>query len=102
MSKSVKSSPEKLLKKHQQLNQTDGLKVLSHVQRDLNDDGWILHTLMCEGIDAPFKFKRQKKYQSLKGQRVNLSYYRSEESVAGFAIEVMKVVRVKISWANNF
>ncbi len=90
-----KSNPEKLLKKHHKLNHTDTLKVISHVQRE--KDEWILHTLMVEGVDAPFKFKRKAHYKSLKGQRVNMTYYRDEDIVAGMAMEVMKVVRVKIS-----
>ncbi len=91
----MKSDPKKLLKKHEQLNQRDALKVESHVQREKDD--WVLHTLMCEGIEVPFKFKRQQKYKSLKGQRVNLTYYRDEETIAGFSMEVMRVVRIKIS-----
>lgn len=87
---------KKLLHKHQQLNQLDSVKVTSHVQRKLGDD-WILNTLMLEGYEVPFKYKRKKKYQSLEGQRVNLTYYATEESVAGMAFEIMKVVRVKIA-----
>lgn len=89
------SSPEKLLKKHQQLNHTDTLKICSHVQRDQEE--WVLHTLMVEGIEAPFKFKRKQNYKSLIGQRVNMTYYRDEESIAGLPMEVMRVVRIKIS-----
>lgn len=89
------SYPEKLIKKHQQLNHTDTLKVCSHVQRKKDD--WILHTLMVEGVAAPFKFKRKERYKSLKGQRVNMTYYRTSEIIAGMEIEFMKVVRIKIS-----
>jgi len=91
----VKSDPKKLLKKHEQLNQSDALKVVSHVQRESGE--WVLHTLMLEGFDVPFKFKRKQRYKSLKGQRVNLTYYRGEETIAGMAMEVMNVVRIKIS-----
>ena len=90
-----KPTPEKLLKKHQQLNHTDTLKVKSHMQREKG--GWVLHTLMVEGVDAPFKFKRKEKYKSLQGQRVNMTYYREIETVAGFELEIMKVVRIKVS-----
>ncbi|MCK5880580.1 MAG: hypothetical protein KAG18_01820 [Sinobacterium sp.] len=90
-----KTTPEKLLKKHQQLNHTDTLKISSHVQREKSD--WVLHTLMVDGVDAPFKFKRKEKYKSLKGQRVNMTYYRDVDIVAGMEMEVMKVVRIKIS-----
>ncbi len=89
------NTPEKLTKKHQKLIHTDGLKVTSHVQREKDD--WFLNTLMLEGISAPFKYKRKKLYQNLKGQRVNLTYYREIENVAGFELEVMNVVRIKIS-----
>lgn len=86
------TDPKKLLKKHDKLIHSEGLKVVSHVQRKQQE--WILHTLMCEGVDVPFKFKRPKKYQNLKGARVNLSYYPSIETVAGIEMEIMKVVRI--------
>ncbi|KXI22239.1 hypothetical protein [Photobacterium sanguinicancri] len=89
----MKSPVDKLLNKHDNLIHSDGKKVQSHTQRD--DGEWILHTIMIEGCDAPFKFRRTKKYKSLKGQQVNLTYYPDSESVAGFEIEVMRVVRIK-------
>ena len=92
---SFKNTPEKLTKKHQQLIHSDMLKVISHVQREKND--WHINTLMIEGISAPFKYKRKQPYKNLKGQRVNLTYYRDSENVAGFELEVMSVVRIKIS-----
>ncbi|MCV2404120.1 hypothetical protein OFY17_14740 [Marinomonas sp. C2222] len=91
----MKSDPESLLKNHRELIHSDALKVKSHVQRSQED--WILHTLMIEGYDVPFRFKRQGKYRTLKGARVNLTYYPTEEMVAGIPVEVMKVVRVKRS-----
>lgn len=91
----MRSEPDKLLKKHQQLIQTDHQKVSSHVQRE--KDGWILHTLMIEGCDVPFKFKRIQKYKSLKGQRVNLTYYAAVETVAGLEMDIFNVVRIKVS-----
>ena len=69
------------------------MKVVSHVQREQGD--WILHTLMVEGCDTPFKFKRKGNYQNLKGARVNLTYYTEQETVAGMSFEVMKVIRIK-------
>ncbi|MGF1684360.1 hypothetical protein [Photobacterium minamisatsumaniensis] len=90
----MKSDVDKLLNNHRDLVHSEGVKVVSHTQRE--DADWILHTLMLEGIDVPFKFKRQKKYKSLKGAKVNLTYYPAIETVAGFEIEVMKVVRVKL------
>ena len=50
----MKTEPEKLLKKHQQLVHSDMLKVTSHVQRTEGD--WIVNTLMIEGCSAPFRF----------------------------------------------
>lgn len=91
----MKTPANKLLKKHQQLNQSDMLKVVSHVQRDSGD--WIINTLMIEGYTVPFKFKRKQAYKNITGQRVNLTYYRAVEMIAGIEMEVMKVVRIKIS-----
>ena len=91
----MKTDADKLVKKHHQLTHTDMAKVTSHVQRDKDD--WILNTLMIEGCDAPFKYKRKKKYRNLKGQRVNMTYYHSSEPVAGMDFEFMKVVRIKIA-----
>lgn len=91
----IKSNPEKLVKKHQALIHTDLLKVVSHVQREKDD--WFVNTLMIEGVSAPFRFKRKQQYKNLKGQRVNLTYYRDVEKVADFELEVMNVVRIKIS-----
>ena len=83
---------EKLIKKHPELTLSTDKKVLSHVQR--TDDDWILNTLMIEGCDTPFKYKRKKKYKSLKGARVNLSYYTETKLLAGIEFEIMKVVKV--------
>ena len=91
----MKSDPKKLLKKHNELIQSDVKKVTSHVQR--NTENWILNTLMIEGYDVPFKYKRTKQYKNLQGQRVNLTYYAESESVAGMEFEVMRVVRIKIA-----
>lgn len=86
---------ENLLNQHQKLIHSENKKVLSHVQRE--DDEWYINTLMIDGYDVPFKYKRKKLYKSLKGQKVNLTYYPELESIAGFDVEVMKVVRIKIS-----
>ena len=85
----------KLIKKHEKLVHSEQLKVVSHVQRDTSD--WILNTLMVEGYEVPFKYKRKKRYKNIQGQRVNLTYYPATESVAGIEMEVMKVVRIKIA-----
>ncbi len=88
-------SVNKLLKTHQKLTHSEMMKVISHVQRDTKE--WVLNTLMIEGYDVPFKYKRKKMYKNIKGQRVNLTYYPVTESVAGIDMEVMKVVRIKIA-----
>lgn len=91
----MKSDADKLLKKHEQLNQLDSVKVISHVQRENSD--WVLNTLMLEGYDVPFKYNRKKKYRGLQGAQVNLTYYPDTEKVAGMDFEFMKVVRIRRS-----
>lgn len=94
-----KTETQKLLDKHQTLIQSDNRRVLSHVQRKIEapDGDWIQHTIMIEGVDVPFKYKRKQRYQSLQGARVNLTYYPAQEEVAGIPFEIMKVVRLKRS-----
>jgi hypothetical protein len=89
------SDVKKLLKKHGQLNQLDKVKVASHVQRDKED--WVINTIMLEGYDVPFKYKRKSAYKSLKGAWVNLTFYPESESIAGIVLEVMNVVRIRRS-----
>lgn len=91
----MKTNNEKLLKKHQELIQTDEIKVISHVQREQEE--WFINTLMLEGIDVPFKYKRKKIYKNLNGQRINITYYPSKEVIAGFEIEIMNIVRIRVS-----
>lgn len=91
----MKSEPEKLTQKHRELTHSDELLVESHVQRESGD--WIVNTLMIEGCEAPFKYRRKKRYKSLQGQRVNLTYYPGLESVVGFQVEIMNIVRIKRS-----
>lgn len=86
---------KQLIEQHQQLTHTDNIKVISHVQRESNE--WFVNTLMLEDIDVPFKYKRKKLYKSLNGQRVNITYYPDNETIASFDIEIMRIVRVKIS-----
>lgn len=85
----------KLLKEHNKLIHTEAIKVVSHVQREEGD--WVINTLMLENISAPFKYKRKKRYKTLVGQQVNITYYCGSENVAGFEIEVMNIVRIKIA-----
>jgi hypothetical protein len=89
------SDPDKLLKKHAGLTHSELQKVTSHVQRE--KDEWFVNTVMIQGHTVPFKFKRKKVYQSLTGTRVNLTYYPEVETVAGFKVEIMHVVRIKKS-----
>ncbi|NND89966.1 MAG: hypothetical protein HKN42_03820 [Granulosicoccus sp.] len=91
----MKSDADKLLKKHEQLNQLDSVKVISHVQRESGD--WVVNTLMLDGYDVPFKYHRKKRYRSLQGAPVNLTYYPHTERVAGVEFETMKVVRIRRS-----
>lgn len=86
---------DKLLNIHHKLVHSEMVRVTSHVQRDTKD--WVLNTIMIEGCDVPFKYKRKKMYKNIKGQRVNLTYYPVTESVAGIEMETMKVVRIKIA-----
>lgn len=97
---SKKTSPtskeaKQLIAQHKKLVHTDNIKVISHVQRESDD--WYINTLMLEGINVPFKYKRKKLYKNIKGQRVNITYYPDNEKVANFEIEVMRIVRIKIS-----
>lgn len=91
----MQSDPEKLLKRHAKLVHSDMLKVISHVQR--NEGGWIVNTLLVEGHEVPFSYKRKQQYKNLTGQRVNLTYYPAIKMVAGIEFEVMNVVRIKIA-----
>jgi len=86
---------KELIQNHNQLTHSENIKVISHVQRESDD--WIINTLMLDDIDVPFKYKRKKQYKSLQGQRVNITYYPEEEVIAGFPIEIMKIVRIKTS-----
>ncbi|MFT5449262.1 MAG: hypothetical protein ACI9DC_004451 [Gammaproteobacteria bacterium] len=89
----MKTEPEKLLERHAELVHSDQRKVLSHVQRKSGE--WFLNTLMIDGVDVPFRYKRKRKYKSLEGAPVNLTYYAETELVAGIEVEIMKVVRIK-------
>lgn len=93
----MKSPVDKLLKKNRELIHSEMMKVNSHVQREEKESDWIINTLTLEGYDVPFRFKRKKQYRNLKGARVNLTYYPGVENVAGFEMEVMNVVRIKMA-----
>jgi len=89
------SDPDKLLKQHAKLIHSDNRKVLSHTQRQQGE--WILNTIMLEGYDVPFRYKRKKLYKDITGARVNVTYYPESITVAGIEMEAMKVVRIKRS-----
>lgn len=89
------SDPKKLMKRHEKLVQTDGLKVTSHVQRQEGE--WVVNTLVIDKYDVAFHYKRKKQYKNLSGRRVNLTYYPTVKTVAGIEFEVMNVVRLRIS-----
>ena len=85
----------KLLSENEQLIHSKMQKVESHVQRQMGK--WIQNTVLLATYDVPFKYKRQKKYKSLKGARVDLIYYPGTEQVAGMEFEVMNVVKINLS-----
>ena len=89
----MESDPDKLLDRHDELVHSEGVKVTSHVQREVGE--WILNTVMIEGHDVPFRYRRRRLYRDLRGARVNLTYYPATEKVGGMEVEVMKVVRIK-------
>jgi DUF2075 family protein len=93
----MKSPVKKLLEAHRELIHMEMQKVASHVQRNEKNSEWIINTITIEGYDVPFRFKRKTEYRNLKGARVNLTYYATVESVAGFDVEFMNVVRIKKS-----
>lgn len=91
----VNKEAKQLIEQHKKLVHTDNIKVISHVQRESDD--WFVNTLMLENVDVPFKYKRKKQYKSLKDHRVNITYYPDNEKIANFDMEIMRIVRIKIS-----
>ncbi len=89
----MQSDPKKLVAKNANLTHSELMKVVSHTQREQGE--WVLHSVMVEGCDTPFKFRRKGNYQNLKGARVNMTYYPDQEVVAGIPFDYMKVVRIK-------
>jgi hypothetical protein len=90
-----KKTVKNLLKTHEKLVHSENVTVISHVQREQDD--WFVNTVMIKGCDTPFKYKRKKVYKSLNKQQVNMTYYTSVETIAGFEIEVMNIVRIKVA-----
>ncbi len=92
----MQSDPIKLVETHKKLIHSEMKKVVSHTQREKN--GWFVNSIMIEGCEIPFKYKRKSQYKKLnKGQRINLTYYPQTETIAGLEFETMKVVRIKIA-----
>jgi len=91
----MKSDSDKLLSRHEKLIHSNEMKVISHVQREV--DGWFVNTIMVEGWDVAFKYKRKKGYKSIVGQRINVTYYLDSYEVAGIEMDCMTVVRLKIA-----
>jgi len=89
----MKSEPDKLLERHEQLVHSQLRKVSSHVQRE--SGAWIINTLLTEGCEVPFRYKRKRLYRSLSGALVNLTYYPATDTVAGIEVEIMNVVRIR-------
>jgi hypothetical protein len=89
----MQAEPDKLLERHQQLVHSQLRKVNSHVQRESGE--WIINTLLTEGCEVPFRYKRKRMYRSLAGALVNLTYYPATDAVAGIEIEIMNVVRIR-------
>ncbi|WP_435237164.1 hypothetical protein ACR30L_06200 [Psychromonas sp. PT13] len=73
---------------------SDVMEVKSHVQR-FNGE-CMLNTIMVDGYDCPFQYRREFKYKNLEGKQVDLSYYPAVEMIAGFEMEIMKVVHLKV------
>lgn len=94
MKKSAKAVAQ-MLERHPNLTHSVDMKVLSHVQRE--DGDWLVNTLMLDGVDVPFKFRRKKRYRSLQGALINITYYPDTELVAGMEFEYMKIVRIRQS-----
>lgn len=90
----MKYPDEITLQKHNQQIHCELMQVTSHVQR-FNGE-YMLNTLTMDGYDCPFKYSRKDKYRNLKGKRVDLSFYPSIEVIAGFEVEIMKVVHIKV------
>ncbi len=92
----MQSDPKKLINHHPKLTHSENRIVVSHTQREQGE--WFVNSIMIEGCDIPFKYKRKKEYRKLnKGQRINLTYYPQTETIADLQFQIMKVVRIKIS-----
>ena len=71
----VSNDPKNLLTRHENLVHSERCKVNSHVQRVTGE--WILNTVLIDGYDVPFRYKRKRKYKSLVGANVPMAKKRS-------------------------
>lgn len=55
---------KQLIEQHQKLVHTDNIKVISHVQRELDD--WFVNTLMLENIEVPLNINEKSYTKALK------------------------------------
>jgi predicted metal-dependent hydrolase len=88
-------SIKKFLAENDNLIHATMQKISSHVQRRKGE--WVFNTVLIEGHEVPFKYKRQKDYKSLQGASVDMIYYPDKETIAGMEFEYMKVVKINIS-----
>jgi hypothetical protein len=79
---------------HSENMHSDVMEVKSHVQR-FNGE-CMINTIMVDGYDCPFQYRREFKYKNLEGKQVDLSYYPAVETIAGLEMEIMKVVHLKV------
>ena len=86
-------STKKLLSENEQLVHAQNQKIESHVQRQ--DGDWIINTIMLEGYSVPFRYKRRRRYKSLKGAQVDIIYYADVEQIARMDFEYMKVIKIQ-------
>ena len=88
-------SIKKFLTDNEHLVHSQMQKIESHVQRQKEE--WFLNTVLVEGYDVPFKYKRKKRYKSLQGAFVDIIYYPAKENIAGMDFEYMKVIKINLS-----
>lgn len=84
---------KQLLAENDQLVHATMQTVRSHVQRREGD--WILNTVMLEGQEVPYKYKRRKKHPSLRGARVDVIFYPDVEVIARMQFDCMRVIRIQ-------
>jgi len=84
---------KKQTKDDPQLIHLEGARVVSHRQLKKNDS--VLNTLVLEGHDVPFQFRRKTAFRSLLGARVNLSYYPESRTAGDKTFKTMRIVKIR-------